>query len=90
MANRDWPVTDLTKAYIDGTLDAVSEDAVVANRDWPVADLWSACIDFLTYWRKRARKLERAERIPSTYPFRNIHSKRWEASEFLVMGEVLE
>ena len=83
-------MTDLTKAYIDGTLDAVSEDAVVANRDWPVADLLSACIEFLTYWMKRTRKLERAEMIFSTHPFRNIHSKRWEASESLLMGEVPE
>ena len=39
------------------TLNAVSEDAVVANRDWPVTDLIRARIDFLTYWMKRAQEL---------------------------------
>ena len=71
------------------TLNAVSEDAVVANRDWPVTDLIRARIDFLTYWMKRAQELEHAERtlhlsMPE-YLQQVLRGKR-----ILLMGEMLE
>ncbi|CAJ1458379.1 unnamed protein product, partial [Effrenium voratum] len=71
------------------TLNAVSEDAVVANRDWPVTDLIRARIDFLTYWMKRAQELEHAEKtlhlsMPE-YLQQVLRGKR-----ILLMGEMLE
>ncbi|CAJ1411473.1 unnamed protein product [Effrenium voratum] len=71
------------------TLNAVSEEAVVANRDWPVTDLIRARIDFLTYWMKRAQELEHAEKtlhlsMPE-YLQQVLRGKR-----ILLMGEMLE
>ncbi|CAJ1382659.1 unnamed protein product, partial [Effrenium voratum] len=71
------------------TLNAVSEEAVVANRDWPVTDLTRARIDFLTYWMKRAQELEHAEKslhcsMPG-YLQQVLGGKR-----ILLMGEMLE